>query len=108
MAKRPNLIYVFADQLRFSSVGFNGDEYAHTPFLDSFSDACVNMENAVSGHPVCAPYRASLLTGKYTTGGTGMVINELRINPNWMSVPLRKDAAVRHAEVIAGHISAIF
>ena len=80
--KKPNLIYVFADQLRFSSVGFNGDEYAHTPFLDSFSDACVNMENAVSGHPVCAPYRASLLTGKYTTGGTGMVINELRINPN--------------------------
>ena len=82
MAEQPNLIYVFADQLRFSSVGFNGDEYAHTPFLDSFSDACVNMENAVSGHPVCAPYRASLLTGKYTTGGTGMVINELRINPN--------------------------
>ncbi len=80
--KRPNLIYVFADQLRYSSVGFNGDEYAHTPFFDEFARECTNMENTFSGHPVCAPYRASLLTGKYTTGGTGMVINEIRINPN--------------------------
>ncbi len=31
--------------------------------------------------PVCAAYRASLFTGKYTTS-TGMVINELRMNPN--------------------------
>ena len=51
MAEQPNLIYVFADQLRFSSVGFNGDEYAHTPFLDSFSDACVNMKTPFRGIP---------------------------------------------------------
>ena len=37
---------------------------------------------AVSGHPVCAPLiRATLFTGKYTSS-TGMVINEIRINPN--------------------------
>ena len=81
MSNRPNLIYVFADQLRFSSVGFNGDAYAKTPELDEIAQQCVNMENTVSGHPVCAPYRASLLTGKYTTK-TGMVINEIRINQN--------------------------
>ena len=39
------------------------------------------FRNAVSGHPVCAAYRASLFTGKYTTS-TGMVINELRLNTN--------------------------
>ncbi|MCD7827452.1 MAG: sulfatase [Clostridiales bacterium] len=80
--KRPNLIYVFADQLRYSSVGFNGDERAHTPNIDLFAQECEKMDNTVSGHPVCAPYRASLFTGQYTTGGTGMVINEIRINPN--------------------------
>ncbi|MCC8074009.1 MAG: sulfatase [Clostridiales bacterium] len=80
--KRPNLIYIFADQLRYSSLGYNGDNLARTPNIDSFSDECAVMDNAVSGHPVCAPYRASLLTGKYTTGGTGMVINEIRINPH--------------------------
>lgn len=77
----PNLIYVFADQLRFSSVGFNGDPLAQTPCLDRLAGESANMVNACSNHPVCAPYRASLLTGKYTTG-TGMVINEIRINPN--------------------------
>lgn len=79
---KPNLVYVFADQLRWVSVGFNGDSYARTPHLDRLAETCENMENAFSGHPVCAPYRATLMTGKHTTGGTGMVINELRINPN--------------------------
>ncbi len=79
--KKPNLIYVFADQLRYSSVGYNGDPLAHTPNIDAFSEECAVMDNTVSGHPVCSPYRASLLTGQYTTS-TGMVINEIRINPN--------------------------
>ena len=78
---KPNLVYIFADQLRFSSLGYNGDKYARTPNIDRFSAHCTDMSTAVSGHPVCAPYRASLLTGKYTTK-TGMVINEIRINGN--------------------------
>lgn len=78
---KPNLIYVFADQLGYNRLGFNGDNYAKTPELDGFADECCLMDNCFSGHPVCAPYRASLFTGKYTTS-TGMVINEIRINPN--------------------------
>ncbi len=77
---RPNLIYIFADQLRYQSVGYTGDEKALTPNIDQFSRECTDLCNAVSGHPVCAPYRASLFTGKYTTS-TGMVINEIRLNP---------------------------
>lgn len=76
---KPNLIYVFADQLRYSSLGYAGDANALTPNLDAWSRECTDLCQAVSGHPVCAPYRASLLTGKYTTS-TGMVINEIRMN----------------------------
>jgi len=54
---------------------------AHTPNIDKLASEGVSFSNAVSGHPICAPYRASLFTGKYTTS-TGMVINELRMNPN--------------------------
>lgn len=36
--------------------------------------------NAVYRHPVCAPCRASLFTGEYSTS-TGIVINEIRLNP---------------------------
>jgi arylsulfatase A-like enzyme len=77
---KPNLIYIFADQLRYQSVGYAGDKKALTPNIDRFSTECTDLCNAVSGHPVCAPYRASLFTGKYTTS-TGMVINEIRLNP---------------------------
>ena len=83
---KQNLIYIFADQLRYQSVGYNGDEKAKTPNIDAFSKECTIMDNAVSGHPVCAPYRASLLTGKYTTS-TGMVINEIRISQNHVTFP---------------------
>jgi hypothetical protein len=46
----------------------------------------VEFRDALSGHLVCAAYRASLFTGKYTTL-TGMVINELRwkLNPQVFS-----------------------
>ena len=32
--ERPNLVYVFADQLRYHSCGYAGDEYARTPHID--------------------------------------------------------------------------
>lgn len=79
MSKKPNLIYIFADQLAYGRLGYNGDKVSITPFIDSLSKNSLNVDNCVSGHPVCAPYRASLLTGKYTTS-TGMVINEIRLS----------------------------
>jgi arylsulfatase A-like enzyme len=75
-----NLIYVFADQLRRFSCGYAGDEFAHTPNIDRLARASLDVRNAVPSTPVCAPYRASLLTGKYQSS-TGMVINELRLSP---------------------------
>ena len=80
-SQKPNLIYVFADQLRYFSLGYTGDKNAATPNIDALCQESTDLCQAVSGHPVCAPYRASLFTGKYTTS-TGMVINEIRMNPN--------------------------
>jgi len=80
-SRRPNLIYVCADQLRHASCGYAGDKRARTPNIDHLADEGVNFCNAVSGHPVCAPHRASLFTGKYSSS-TGMVINTVRVNPN--------------------------
>ena len=86
-ANRPNLVYVFADQLGYRACGYASagetiqPVQPHTPNIDALARQGASFGNAVSGHPVCAPYRASLLTGKYTTS-TGMVINELRINPH--------------------------
>lgn len=81
MPRLPNLVYVFPDQLRARSLGYAGDALAITPNLDHFAAQSVNFTNAVASAPVCTAYRASLFTGKYTSSH-GMVINELRMNPN--------------------------
>jgi len=78
---QPNLIFVFADQLSRDRCGFAGDRWARTPHLDDFATEGVDCCNAVSGSPVCAPYRASLFTGKYQSS-TGMIINTIRMNPD--------------------------
>src|SRR4051794_7948949 len=70
-SKRPNLVYVFADQLRYFSCGYAGDEYARTPHIDQLAREGCNFHQAISSTPVCAPYRASLMTGKYQSS-TGM------------------------------------
>jgi len=80
LSRRPNLLYVLADQLRLRSCGYAGDARAITPCIDRLASRGVSFVNAVSSTPVCAAYRASLFTGKHTTT-TGMVINELRLSP---------------------------
>ncbi|MBN1124889.1 MAG: sulfatase [Sedimentisphaerales bacterium] len=79
--KSPNIIVLLADQLRYQSCGYAGDEKAITPNIDHLASEGVDFQQAVSHMPVCSAYRASFFTGKYTTG-TAMVINELRMNPN--------------------------
>jgi arylsulfatase A-like enzyme len=81
MTKRPNIVYVFADQLRYDSLGCTGNALAQTPNIDRFASQSASFVNAVVNTPVCTAHRASLLTGKHTTSH-GMVINELRMNPN--------------------------
>ena len=75
-----NLVYVFADQLRRFSCGYAGDAFADTPNIDRLASESLDFRQAIPSSPVCAPYRASLLTGKYQSS-TGMVINELRLSP---------------------------
>lgn len=78
---RPNLIFIITDQLRNDVFGCRGDKIAKTPHIDRFKSESADFVQAVAVTPVSAAARASLFTGKYTTS-TGMVINELRMNPN--------------------------
>jgi arylsulfatase A-like enzyme len=63
--QKPNIIFVFADQWRVQDVGYNGNNVVKTPVIDKLSEESVVFTNAVSGCPVCCPFRASLLTGQY-------------------------------------------
>ena len=64
--RRPNILYVFSDQQRASSIGAYGDPNVRTPALDAFSRQGARFDAAMSNTPVCCPHRACLQTGLYS------------------------------------------
>ena len=63
--KKPNLVFVFPDQMRAHTLGFMKEDPSITPTLDAFADESLVLTQAVSNYPVCSPYRAMLMTGKF-------------------------------------------
>ena len=56
---------VFPDQFSPRALGFKGEMPVKTPNLDEFSKDALVLENAVSNHPICSPYRAMMMTSRY-------------------------------------------
>lgn len=73
MTQRPNLLVVFADQWRGSAVGFRDDQII-TPNIDAFTKSSFYTDYAITGCPLCSPYRGELLTGRHTAS-TGIYGN---------------------------------
>ncbi len=66
MAKKmPNILWICTDQQRFDTLRCYGNRFVETPNLDRLAAEGVLFENAYSQNPVCAPSRASFLTGRY-------------------------------------------
>ncbi len=84
-ASKPNLVFVFADQWRACDTGYAGNKQVKTPHLDRLARQSLNFINAVSGCPVCSPYRASLLTGQYPLTH-GVFYNDKPLAPDIISI----------------------
>ncbi len=65
LQKQPNVVFVMADQWRAQATGYNGDKNVKTPHLDKLAQEQINFTNAIASTPVCAPSRATILTGQY-------------------------------------------
>jgi arylsulfatase A-like enzyme len=76
--KKPNIVFLFADQWRGSATGYEGDPNVKAPNLDRLAKESLNFRNAVSVLPVCTPYRAALMSGRYPTS-TGIFMNDLHL-----------------------------
>jgi arylsulfatase len=64
--RRPNIIYVLADDLGHAEVGCYGQKKIRTPHIDRLAADGARLTAHYSGSPVCAPSRCSLLTGLHT------------------------------------------
>ncbi len=61
--KRPNVVLILADDLGYGDLSINGNTIIETPNIDEFGESALQFEY-FQVCPLCAPTRASLLTGK--------------------------------------------
>jgi arylsulfatase len=61
-----NIVFIMADQLRADALGFMKKFPVKTPNIDRLAKTGIVFQNAYCTNPVCAPARASLMTGAYT------------------------------------------
>jgi arylsulfatase A-like enzyme len=64
--KKPNIIFVLADDLARGDIGAYGQTKIKTPNLDRIAKEGMRFTQGYSGASVCAPSRASLVTGLHT------------------------------------------
>jgi len=65
MNDRPNLLFVFADQMRGMDMGCAGNGQVRTPHMDELGSQGTIFTHAYANSPVCTPSRATILTGRY-------------------------------------------
>lgn len=85
LKKKPNILFVFADQHRRFDLGCYGNSQVETPNLDLLADQGIRFTNCVSNSPVCVPARGSLLTGLYPNKHKALM-NDLPIDPRCESI----------------------
>ena len=84
---KPNIILIMTDDQGYGDLGATGNPHVKTPHIDAFAEESIRFNN-FSVSPVCAPTRASLMTGRYSlrtgirdtyNGGAIMASNEVTI-----------------------------
>jgi arylsulfatase A-like enzyme len=63
--KRPNIVFLIADDLRWNVLGCTGDKLAKTPNLDKLAKRGVLFRNHFVTTSICAVSRASIMSGQY-------------------------------------------
>jgi len=63
--RKPNIVFILADDLGWHQLGCFGSTFYETPNLDGFARQGMRFTDAYAAAAVCSPTRASIMTGKY-------------------------------------------
>lgn len=107
--KRPNVIFVYADDIGYGDLGCNGTSSVKTPNVDRLASEGIRFTNAHSVASTSTPSRYSLLTGEYAwrREGTGIAAGDaaMIISPErYTLADMFKDAGYTTAVVGKWHL----
>jgi arylsulfatase A-like enzyme len=63
--KRPNVLLVLCDDIRWNALGCTGHPHIKTPNIDALAEEGILFENTFCTTSLCSPSRASILSGLY-------------------------------------------
>jgi arylsulfatase A-like enzyme len=66
-AKKPNIVFILADDLGWRDLSNEGSTYYESPHIDRIAKEGMKFTRGYATCQVCSPSRASILTGKYPT-----------------------------------------
>ena len=61
---RPNIIFIFADELGYCDLACYGNQYIQTPNIDQLAATGTSFTQAYAGSGISSPSRCSLMTGR--------------------------------------------
>ena len=100
--RRPNIIFILADDMGYGDLSILGQKNFQTPNLDRMVQEGLFLGNHYAGSTVCAPSRATLLTGQHTghvwQRGNGPI--EFRPDPKDITIATRLKDAGYHTAMI--------
>ena len=86
--RKPNIVFILADDLGYTDVSAYGSNYYETPNIDRLAKEGVKFTNGYTAGPNCQPTRAAIISGQYgPRTGVYTVGNIDRFD--WQSRPLR-------------------
>ena len=64
--KKPNIVFILADDMGYNELGSYGGKIIETPNIDELAKEGMKFSNHYCGSNICAPSRGTLMTGKHT------------------------------------------
>jgi arylsulfatase A-like enzyme len=97
--RKPNIVFILADDLGYGDLGCYGQRRIHTPNLDKMAAAGMRFTSCYAGNTVCAPSRCALMTGYH--------MGHARIRGNAKQPLLPEDVTVAEVLRQAGYKTAL-
>ena len=84
--KRPNVLFILADQWRSSAFTHQQDPNVRTPNFDRLAQQSIHFARTYAANPVCTPNRSCIMTGRYSHQH-GMIHNDIMLPPSEHAMP---------------------
>lgn len=83
---RPNILFIMSDDHAYQAISAYSDKLIQTPNIDRLADEGMLFTNACVTNSICAPSRATILTGKHTHIN-GKIDNSMPFDTNQITFP---------------------